>query len=226
MKKLIILLLVSLGLLLIGCGSPPPAEEPEPEGEIEVVGQVYPPKVIEHTQTAFGGSVPEWVFVDASELEQSEQYGDSYVFKFDTMGGNLDGVKAWASGFDAPKEVARMVSTRVKNKFVGAQVGDKDMVEGYMEEVVKLLAEAQYSGARKSGDFWVYQQYYNDDGTPDKKQYRYLYLYTVPRQQVDDAIARALEAMNGKAKPKTEEEQTARDRVKQLFDEEGLDEGL
>jgi hypothetical protein len=220
MKKLIILLLVSLGLLFVGCASQPPAEEPEEE--VEVVGEVYPPKVLEHKTSAFDGSVPEWVFLDATELERTEQYEDSYVFVFDTMGESLDGVKAWASGFEAPKEVARMVSTRVKNKFVGAQVGDKDMVESYMEEVVKLLAEAQYSGARKGGDFWVYQQYFDEAGNPDKRQYRYLYLYIVPKQQVDDAIDRALEAQNSKAKPKTEEEKVARDRVKQLFDEEGM----
>ena len=42
-----------------------------------------------------------------------------------------------------------MVSTRVMNKFAGAQVGDKDMVETYMEEVAKVLALAEYSGARQ-----------------------------------------------------------------------------
>jgi len=115
--------------------------------------------------------------------------------------------------------VARMVSTRVMNKFVGAQIGDKDMVETYMEEVAKILAVAEYAGARQKADFWVYQQYYDDAGKPTDKVYRYLLLYTVPREQIDAAIQRALDAQSGKAKPKTEEEQTARDRVKELFNE-------
>ena len=223
MRKLGIFLLLGLVILFIGCATAPaPEEDSGEEAEVVIQPQVYPPQVIEHKNTAFGGTVPEWVFVEPAELEQQETYQEDYVFKFDTTGKDLDGIKAWASSFEAPKEVSRMVSTRVKNKFAGAQVGDKDMIETYMEEVVKVLSEAEFAGARKAGDFWVYQQYFNDDGTPDKKQYRYLYLYVVPKSMVDDAIERSLEEMGAKSKPKTEEEKTARDRVKQLFDEEGM----
>jgi hypothetical protein len=41
----------------------------------------------------------------------------------------------------------------------------------------------------------------------------------VPREQIDAAIQRALDEQAGRSKPKTEEEQTARDRVKELFGE-------
>jgi len=61
--------------------------------------------------------------------------------------------------------------------------------------------------------------YLDEAGKPTDKVYRYLLLYTVPRAQIDAAIQRALDAQSGKAKPKTEEEQTARDRVKELFSE-------
>ena len=215
MKKLMFLLLAALALFFVACGS-----DPEPEAAPEP--KVYPPLVIEHKMTAFGGNVPEWVFMSQMELETQEDYEDSYVFVMDNVGQSLDGVKSWASSFDGPKEVARMVSTRVKNKFVGAQVGDKDMVESYMEEVVKLVSEAEFSGARKKADFWTYLQYYNDDGTPDEKRYRYLFLYVVPKAMVDLAIEKAMEDAGLNEKPKTEEEKTARDRVKDLFDSEGL----
>jgi len=112
-----------------------------------------------------------------------------------------------------------MVSIRVMNKFAGAQVGDKDMVETYMEEVAKVLAVAEYAGARKKDDFWIHRQFYDDNGSPTKKEYTYYMLYTVPQEQIDAAIQRSLDAQNNKNKPKTEEEQTARDRVKELFSE-------
>jgi hypothetical protein len=41
----------------------------------------------------------------------------------------------------------------------------------------------------------------------------------VPREQIDAAIQRALSQQGAKSKPKSEEEQTARDRVKELFSE-------
>jgi hypothetical protein len=103
------------------------------------------------------------------------------------------------------------------NKFAGAQVGDKDMVETYMEEVAKILAVAEYAGARKEDDFWIYRQFYDDNGNPTEKIYTYYLLYTVPREQIDAAIQRSLDAQSNKEQPRTEEEQVARDRVKELF---------
>ena len=150
-------------------------------GTWSVEAQVYPPKVIEHKKSAFGGDVPDWVFMEQAELELQDEYEDTYVFIFDQTGKDLDGLQSWTRSFVAATEVARMVSTRVMNKFAGAQVGDKDMVETYMEEVAKVLAVAEYAGARKKADFWVLQQYYKDDGKADRQEYRYLLLYTVPR---------------------------------------------
>lgn len=208
--------LVAIGLLFVGCKTKP---TPEQEAALKVEPQVYPPKVIEHKLTALGGDVPEWVFeyANGEDLEDKREYRDEYVFVFEQTGKDLEGVKAWTRSFSAATEVARMVSTRVMNKFAGAQVGDKDMVETYMEEVAKVLAVAEYSGARKEDDFWIYRQFYDDNGRPTEKIYTYYLLYTVPEEQIDDAIQRNLNAQNNKDKAKTEEEQVARDRVKELF---------
>jgi hypothetical protein len=216
MKKLwVIVAVIAMVAFVFACAGGPKAKEPK--GEIKVEPKVYPPKTIEHKGTAFGTDVPNWVFEEQADLEQEKEYKGQYVFKFEQTGKDLEGVKAWTRSFTAATEVARMVSTRVMNKFAGAQIGDKDMVETYMEEVAKVLAVAEYAGARQKADFWVYQQYYSDDGKPTDKIYRYLLLYTVPREQIDAAIQRALDAQSGKSKPKTEEEQTARERVKELF---------
>jgi hypothetical protein len=218
MKKLwLVVGVIALVAFVFACAGGPEAKEPK--GEIKVEPKVYPPKTIEHKGTAFGTDVPNWVFEEQADLEKEREYKDLYVFKFEQNGKDLDGLKAWTRSFTAATEVARIVSTRVMNKFVGAQVGDKDMVETYMEEVAKILAVAEYAGARQKADFWVYQQYYSDDGKPTDKSYRYMLLYTVPREQIDAAIQRALDQQNNKAKPKTEEEQTARDRVRELFNE-------
>jgi hypothetical protein len=192
MKKMLSLALaLALLAFVFGCKSAP--EDTGPKGSLEVEGMAYPPKVLEHKNTALGGDPPDWAFMEMDELEATDKYADFYVFKFDQTGENLEGVKAWTRSFAAATEVARMVSTRVMNKFAGAQVGDRDMVETYMEEVAKVLAVAQYSGARRAGDFWVLQQTFTDKGEPDKRQYRYWLLYTVPREQIEDAIQRALD---------------------------------
>ncbi len=113
--------LVAIGLLF-ACGTKP---TPKQEQALKVEPRVYPPKVIEHKLTALGGDVPEWVFQYASgeDLEKKKDYKDLYVFVFEQSGKDLEGVKAWTRSFSAATEVARMVSTRVMNKFAGAQVG-------------------------------------------------------------------------------------------------------
>jgi hypothetical protein len=193
------IVMVAIGLLFVGCKTKP---TPEQEQALKVEPQVYPPKVIEHKLTALGGDVPEWVFqyANGEDFEGMREYRDDYVFIFEQTGKDLEGVKAWTRSFSAATEVARMVSTRVMNKFAGAQVGDKDMVETYMEEVAKILAVAEYA-----------------NGKPTEKIYTYFLFYTVPREQIDAAIQRSLDAQSNKDKPKTEEEQVARDRVKELF---------
>ena len=221
MKKLnllviMVVVLAVVGLVLAGCAGK--KEAAAPKGDLKVEPQVYPPKVIEHKLTAFGGNPPEWVFTSQEDQEKSEKFKGQYVFIFDETGENLDGLKAWVRSFAATTEVARMVSTRVMNKFAGAQVGDKNQVETYMEEVAKILAVAEYAGARRVDDFWVLQQTYTDKGQADKKQYRYLLLYSVPKEQIDAAIKRSLDGAST-TKPKTEEESKARERVQQLFSE-------
>jgi hypothetical protein len=203
----LVLATVIVAIVAIGC-----AGEPEKE-PVEVTA---PPEyeIIDHKTRDFGGQVPQWVTKSASELESESRYQEFYVFMDDQVGQDLEGLKLWARGFSISSEIARLVSTRVEDKFVGAAAGDRNALETYLEEVVKSVSEAQYSGARVEEDFWVKRRK-NSDNTED---YRYLFLVTVPKQQIDDAIRRAIEAADREDRP-TPDKQTAIDRVKAAFDE-------
>jgi hypothetical protein len=208
------LLLLLFVALLFACMGPQGTETDSGDGsDSEEVDEV---KIIDHKNKGLGGDVPAWCFASTFDLETQSDFEDSYVFKIEENGQSLDGLKAWASGFSVPTEIARFVSTRVMNKFVGAQVGDKDMVESYMENVTKSLAQAQFSGARKRDDYWVKKR----EG--EETYFTYLLLVTAPRDLIDDAIDQALSAESERSKPKTEEEKVARDRVQALFKDEGI----
>ena len=210
MKKIVHLALAVavLAIIVAGCAS-----EPEPT---ETVSVTAPPEyqIIDHKTRDFGGSVPDWVTKSASELEAMPKYQDFYVFVDDQVGQDLEGLKLWARGFSISSEIARLVSTRVEDKFVGAAAGDRNELETYLEEVVKSVSEAQYSGARVEQDFWVKRRKLSDN----TEDYRYLFLVTVPRQQIDDAIQRALNEAEEARNP-SPNKQTAIDRVKSAFDE-------
>jgi hypothetical protein len=205
MKKLAIVpVLIGLVFSLLSCASGPKGQLNEKENpKTEAV-------VIDHKNKALGGAAPDWVFATVEQLDA--KYKDSYVFRVEAEGKDKDGAMMFLEGMQAPQEIARQVSLRVQNKFVGAQVGDKDKVETYMENVTKTLAQATITGLRMVDNYWVKLQ----EGKKDP-YYRAMALYVVAKEEIDGAIARALDAESQKTKPASEEEKVAREKVTEVF---------
>ncbi len=209
MKKLAIVPIVVVAVLaIVSCATGPRGELQEREGGAE-------PLVVDHKNKALGGAVPDWVFENVIDLEA--KYADSYVFKFEQEGKDKDGTMTFLAGMQAPTEVARQVSLRVTNKFVGAEVGDKNQVEVYMENVTKTLAEATITGLRQVDNYWIKLQVGRQ-----QPYFRAMALYMVPKAEIDSAIARALEAESARVAPASDNERTARDRVQAIFSAEGI----
>ena len=174
-------------------------------------------RIIEHKNSTLGGDIPDWTSMDVGELEAEERVEGRYVFRFEETGRSLAGVRTVSDNMNAPSEVARLISMRVEQIFAGAQVGDQDFVETYFENVVLTLAQTDVSGLRKYGDFWVLKEYINQDGSPGRQEYAYYSIYTIERDIVAEQIRRAIDGLDAQ----TEEEQTARQRVRQIM-ERGL----
>ena len=204
MNRILTLMAVAMVVLLgAGCASGPPIEPAEFEQPNF--------KIVEYKNSALGGDVPDWVTRDVGELE--DDFEGEYIFKFEQTGADLTGVKNVADNMNAPAEVARLVTTRVRQVFAGAQVGDEDFVETYFENVVRIVSEAEINGLRKYGDFWVLKEYYDEDGDPTEREYEYYTMYRIAQDQVDDLIDRAITGLEAE----TEEELTARERVREIL---------
>jgi hypothetical protein len=214
MKRIITvaLALALAAFAFVSCASTPPIDKPavSKENKVVVIDDQY-----HNTRPT-----PEWIFLEPTEIEKQGTYKDAYIFKFVQQGQDVDGLRLWVRGFAAASEIARMVSTRVQDTFVGAAAGDKNKLETYLEEVVKSISTAQYSGAVKASEYW-WQIQKADVGGNLTQVYEYYLLYSVPKTQIDQAIKRALAEADG-VKAKTEDEQTARTRVKAAM-EGGLD---
>ena len=210
MKKGFVYIALALiaAIVIAGCASSP---ETQP-AEFEQASF----RIIEHKNSTLGGDVPDWTSQDVGELEQDERFEGKYVFRFEETGEDLAGVKTIADNMSAPSEVARLISTQVEQVFAGAQVGDQDMVETYFENVVKTVSETEINGLRKYGDFWVLKQYVNEDGSAGEKEYAYYTLYTIDESIVAELVDRAIEGLEAE----TEEELTARERVRQVLEDE------
>ncbi len=217
---------ISVVLILIfaalGCQSIlKSTQEAKPSEEAVTVGSpAYPPRIIEHKNSASGEDIPEWVSFDCSKLEELPEYEDFYVFKFYQAGKELEDLNSWSRSLEVDAEIALMVSTRAIERFDAAELDGKEVVEHFISEVARILEAAEYVGTRKLSDYWVYEQTYNDEGLEDEKVYRFLLLYTVPRAQIHSAIGRAIRNEEQKKESMTAEQQAAIDWIKVLFSEE------
>jgi hypothetical protein len=217
MKNILVFFPILAVLALAACGSAPASSQ-----DAQYLEETAAYEVVDHKTRAIGGSVPDWVslYIDKGlpGVEALEEFQDKYVFVGEDVGTNLNALRQWATGFTVNQEIARVVSNRVQAKFAGAAAGSPDAEYGrYFEDVVKAMAEAQFSGARKENDFWLLKRYFRTDRkTPDRETYEYYVLISIDKdilqRQIDEVLDRA--RTGG---PLTREQETAVDRVREAF---------
>ncbi len=218
MKKILGVLVVLLTLaVVIGCASKPatPSGVTPPAPTVKA----YPPQIIEHKGTAFGRDYPKWM--DAAldgpkAVEKLPDFANKYIVVVQQDGADLSGAQLAASKLDAQTTISALISTRVKDTFAGAQVGDKDKIETYMERAVKSVSEATFSGFAMESDWWAKLQTFTSDGKPDKQVYRVIQVWGIDKDTLKKQVEKQL-AGAAAAEPKTEAKQKAMDLVQQSF---------
>lgn len=220
MKKILGILLVVLAVFaLASCASQPPAEEAPKLAEA-----VLTPDVLEHKGTALGANVPAWVMTyienGSSGIEKLPEFKGKYVIVLDSEGQSKQGTQTAMDNMDAPVQIARYLSTRVQQKFAGAQVGDRDQLTEYFENVVKTVSEAKFSGFMAGPDWWVYLQYYKpgakNKSEVERRIYRVIKLYSIDTEVLQKQLEKYLTDVEA-AVAKTPEKQRAIDAVQSAF---------
>ena len=219
------LVLAALGFPLVpGCPSKPKAKAATavPAAKVaEPIGRR--PDMLDHKNYKWGTQPPEWVTMNVTDLEAMDKYKSDYVFKFESpRAKDLQVAEPWTKTFTAAAEIAQQVRNRVQVKFAGAAAGDMNQLGSYMEQVVKSFSDATFTGFKQKDSYWVQMRYYKPDGNVDQDAFTYLALYTIPQATMDELVRKALEEAGQTVKPKTPEEQTARKRVQEAFEKEGI----
>lgn len=185
----------------------------------EISQNVKKPELLDHKNAKWGKDAPTWVSQEAYELEKLPEYSDVYLFKFEsTRAKSLEGVQIWTRDFSVPSEMARTVKTRVESKAAAVAAGDKDLITGYLEDIVKTITDTKLSGFKRVTDYWVQYRYFNEKGEPTGDDYTYLVLYSIQKSTLDRLIRDAINNAD-EVKPKTEEEVRVRDLVKDALKE-------
>lgn len=218
MKKLLVVLVAFLTIVaVVGCASKPktPTGVNPPAPTIKT----YPPQIIEHKGTAFGRDYPKWM--DAAldgpkAVEKLPDFANKYIVVVQEDGQDLAGAQLAASKLNAQTTIAALISTRVKDTFAGAQVGDKDKIETYMERAVKSVSDATFTGFSMESDWWAKLQTFTSDGKADKQIYRVIQIWGIDKDLLKQQVDKILKGVAAD-EPKTPEKQRAMDLVQQSF---------
>lgn len=200
------------------------SSKPATSVEVKVSDQVMPPDVLEHKGTALGMATPRWIeaYIEngSQGVEKLPEYKDRYVIVLESEGQNRQGAQLAMDVMDVNSQISRMFTTRVEQKFAGAQVGDRDMLEEYFENVVKLVSTAAFTGLEAGSDYWVYLQYYKPGAKTkadvERRVYRVFRVYSIDRNLLQVQLDKYLKDAEG-AIAKTPEKERAIDLVHSSF---------
>ncbi len=148
-----------------------------------------------------------------------------FIAQFEAQ--NLQSAQLLAERMQADTEIARYLSTRVKDAFKGANVADADSKNfgAYGERFVVSVGQAKFSGFRMEADWWVKVQTYTPENRPDKQVYRVIQLWSIEKAMLQKQFDILLSALTEAEQP-TPEQQRAIDLVRSTAAKDFFGEGL
>jgi len=181
---------------------------------IALAGCASGPKVkvveLENKGTSMNIPTPDWIktytALGISKLQAQSEYRDKYCVIGEETGVNKQFVLAWADNFSAQQRIGAMLRTNIASEYQ-AKVQGSALSQGvtgstpstgtYQQEidnVINAVVNVSYSGAQREADWWSLRRRYD----PDLKdvyndEYTAYVLYTIPKSQLNEQVARALE---------------------------------
>jgi len=165
---------------------------------------------LENKGTSMGISTPGWVTTyvtsGVTRLQSQSEFRDKYVVVGEESGVNRQFVLAWADNFSAQQRIGAMLRTTIASNY-SARVSGQAQATGVtgttpssatyqqqIESAINSVVNVSYSGAQREADWWSLRRRYD----PDQEgvfsdEYTAYVLYTIPKSQLNEQVARALE---------------------------------
>ena len=183
-----------------------------------LIGCASKPKVtvveMENKGTSMNVATPEWIKTytanGISKVQAQSEFRDKYCIIGEESGVNRQFVLAWADNFSAQQRIGAMLRTTIASEYQAKVKGAAQSQGGansstaagtasgeYSQEIdstINAIVNVSYSGAQREADWWSLRRRYD----PDLKdvfsdEYTAYVLYTIPKSQLNQQIARALE---------------------------------
>jgi hypothetical protein len=174
--------------------------------------------VIEHKNSAQGEDIPAWFFMDPAAISELSDFRDTYAFIFGRIGPDLDKLVDWTRSFPANRRISERIAEEVMGLFEECGLEDKELLRPYMEDAVRVLQVAEYSGMCRQADYWVYQEAEGEDESDLAKHYHCQLLFTVPSEQIYAAVELAFGYADRMHPFSTKDQKRAHLRLLEYFD--------
>ena len=197
-KQTTAVVLAVIAIALIGCASQP---------KVKVVE-------LENKGTSMNVATPDWIKTytanGISRVQAQSEFKDKYCVIGEESGVNRQFVLAWADNFSAQQRIGAMLRTTIASEYQARVQGAAQSQGGanastaagtasgeYSQQIdstINAIVNVSYSGAQREADWWSLRRRYD----PDLKdvftdEYTAYVLYTIPKSQLNQQIARALE---------------------------------
>jgi len=179
---------------------------------IALTGCASRPKVtiveLENKGTALRVSAPDWIRTytahGISRVQAASEFRDKYCVIGEETGVNKQFVLAWADTFSAQQRIGAMLRTTISSEYQarvqavaqssGLEGASSGVYEQQIDNILNSVINVSYSGAQREGDWWSLRRRYD----PDVKdaytdEYTAYVLYTIPKSQLNEQVAKALE---------------------------------
>jgi hypothetical protein len=169
---------------------------------------------LDNKGNAIGVSTPDWIKLYAAQgvtaLQAQSQFRDKYCIIGEDFSTDKQFALAWADSFSAQQRIGAMLRTNISSMYQAKADGIDQSTGGansstaaggnsanYQQEIDNLISavvNVSYSGAQRDTDWWVLTRRYD----PDQKdvfsdEYTAYVLYTIPKAELNQQIAWALE---------------------------------
>jgi hypothetical protein len=183
---------------------------------VALAGCASKPKItvveLENKGTALGVSTPDWIKAytayGISRVQAASEYRDKYCVIGEETGVNKQFVLAWADNFSAQQRIGAMLRTTISSEYQarvqaaaqssGLEGASSGVYEQQIDSIINALINVSYSGAQREADWWSLRRRYDIDITDEyTDEYTAYVLYTIPKSQLNEQVARALETSIG-----------------------------
>jgi len=165
---------------------------------------------MENKGTAMSVSAPDWIKVYVADgitkVQARSEFKDKYCVVGEETGTNKQFVLAWADNFSAQQRIGAMLRTTIASEYSARVKGNaqstgttstaaaESTYQQQIDSAINAIVNVSYSGAQRESDWWSLRRRYD----PDKKdvyndEYTAYVLYTIPKAQLNEQVARALE---------------------------------